>query len=617
MKVVRLGDMAVPAELTDLINETMATSFKIVPISQNKKDKSVTVAMADPRDPATLESIRSFIGVDIKGVIAAESDVMAAITRLYAEKHESIQDVVKQIENDKGLAQFQNRNENTTIPAELTELVNETMASAYKVVPVSQNKKDKSITVALAEPQNPATLDSLRLFLGVEVKGAIAAEADVMAAIERLYAGHQESIQDVVKQIEQDKGLAAFQNRNDNTIDLEAIEEMAEAAPVRKLLNMVLLLAIKDKASDIHFEPFEDEYKMRYRVDGVLYELVPPPRHLAPAISSRIKVMANLDIAERRLPQDGRIQLAIGGNNVDIRVSTLPTLFGESVVLRILDRTVVQLDLNRIGMPTDTLVVWRELIQKPTGIILVTGPTSSGKTTTLYATLNELNHIADKIITTEEPVEYEIDGLIQVPINPDIGVTFAACLRAILRQDPDKILVGETRDLETAEISIQASLTGHIVFTTLHTNDAPSAITRLRDMGLPTFLITATIEGVLAQRLVRKICTNCKTEFTPGPEVAMELGMTVEQAAQKKFYYGKGCDRCNNTGYKGRMGIYELLMMNDNLRDMIVNEASLDDFRAACRKAGMRTLRETGLKNIHEGLTTIEEIVRETILDDE
>src|SRR5271170_8118794 len=503
-----------------------------------------------------------------------------------------------------------------TIPGEMTELVNESMATAYKIVPVSVNKKDKSLTVAMAEPQNPSTLDSLKMFLSTEVKGAIATEADVMAAIERLYAGHHESIQDVVKQIEQDKGLSALASRNENTIDLEAIEEMAEAAPVRKLLNMVLLLAIKDKASDIHFEPFEDEYKMRYRVDGVLYELVPPPRHLAPAISSRIKVMANLDIAERRLPQDGRIQLAIGGNNVDIRVSTLPTLFGESVVLRILDRTVVQLDLNKIGMPADTLVTWRELIQKPNGIILVTGPTSSGKTTTLYATLNHLNRIEDKIITTEEPVEYDIEGLIQIPVNPDIGVTFASCLRAILRQDPDKILVGETRDLETAEISIQASLTGHIVFTTLHTNDAPSAITRLRDMGLPTFLITATIEAVLAQRLVRRICANCKTEFQPSQEIAMELGMTAAEATTKKFFYGKGCEKCNNTGYKGRQGIYELLVMNDTLRDMIVAEASLDDFRAACRKFGMRTLRETGMNMIHAGISSIDEILRETILDD-
>ncbi len=504
----------------------------------------------------------------------------------------------------------------TTIPVELTELVNETMATAFKIVPISQNKKDKSLTVALAEPQNPATLDSLHSFLQIEIKGVIASESEVLSAIERLYAGHAESIEDVVKQIESDKGLSQFSHRNESTIDLEAIEEMAEAAPVRKLLNMVLLLAIKDKASDVHFEPFEEEYKMRYRVDGVLYELVPPPRHLAPAISSRIKVMANLDIAERRLPQDGRIQLAIGGNSVDIRVSTLPTLFGESVVLRILDRTVVQLDLNKIGMPEDILSVWREVIRKPNGIILVTGPTSSGKTTTLYATLNELNSVEDKIITTEEPVEYEIDGLIQVPINAEIGVSFATCLRAILRQDPDKILVGETRDLETAEISIQASLTGHIVFTTLHTNDAPSSITRLRDMGLATFLITATIECVLAQRLVRRICANCKTEFQPSAEIAMELGMTPAEAATKKFYYGRGCEKCNNTGYKGRMGIYELLVMDDILRDLVVAEVSLDDFRNACRKQGMRTLREAGLRSIHAGFTSIEEVIRESTLDE-
>ncbi len=502
-----------------------------------------------------------------------------------------------------------------TIPAEMIELVTEGMATAFKVVPISQNRKDKTVTVAMAEPQNPSTLQDLGTFLSLPVKGVVASESDVTAAIERLYAGHHESISDVVKQIEQDKGLQRMAGRHDNTIDLEAIEEMADAAPVRKLLNMVLLLAIKDKASDIHFEPFEEEYKMRYRVDGILYELVPPPRHLAAAISSRIKVMSNLDIAERRLPQDGKIQLALGGNSVDIRVSTLPTMFGESVVLRILDRSVVQLDLKKLGMPGDTLVRWMDVIHRPNGIILVTGPTSSGKTTTLYATLNELNKIEDKIITTEEPVEYEIEGLVQVPINPEIGVTFAACLRAILRQDPDKILVGETRDLETAEISIQASLTGHVVFTTLHTNDAPSAITRLRDMGLPTFLITATIEGVLAQRLVRKLCVNCKTEFMPGPEVVMELGLTQEQAAAQKWFYGKGCDRCNNTGYKGRMGIYELIVMNDVLREMVVAEVSLDEFREACRKYGMRTLRESGLQAIGEGRTSVEEILRETMTE--
>lgn len=503
-----------------------------------------------------------------------------------------------------------------TIPAELVQLINQQMAEMFKIVPLSQNKKDKSVTVAMARPEDPQALDSVRSFLGVEVKGVVASETDVKNAIERLYVGQQESIGDVIKQIETDKGLQQFQNRNESTIDLDAIEEMADAAPVRKLVNLVMLTAIRDKASDIHFEPFEGEYKMRLRVDGVLFELTPPPKHLGPAISSRIKVMANLDIAERRIPQDGRIELALGGNQVDIRVSTLPTLFGESVVLRILDKTVVNLDLNKIGMPEDTLALWRGVILKPNGIILVTGPTSSGKTTTLYATLNELNSIEDKIITTEEPVEYDIDGLVQCPINHDIGVTFGACLRAILRQDPDIILVGETRDLETAEISIQASLTGHTVFTTLHTNDAPSAVTRLRDMGLPTFLITATVEGVLAQRLVRRICPNCKEQFMPSDEQLNQLGMTAATAAGLAFFRGKGCETCKNTGYKGRMGIYELLIMNDELREMIVKEASLDEYRAACRRSGMRTLRETGMIAVHEGKTTIDEIIRETILDE-
>lgn len=502
-----------------------------------------------------------------------------------------------------------------TIPAELCQLINQQMAEMFQIIPLSQNKKDKSVTVAMAKPEDPQALDSVRSFLGFDVKGVIATEQDVKAAIERLYVGQQESIGDVIKQIETDKGLQQFQNRNENTIDLEAIEEMADAAPVRKLVNLVLLTAIRDKASDIHFEPFESEYKMRLRVDGVLFELSPPPRHLGAAISSRIKVMANLDIAERRIPQDGRIELALGGNQVDIRVSTLPTLFGESVVLRILDKTVVNLDLEKIGMPEDTLALWRGLILKPNGIILVTGPTSSGKTTTLYATLNELNSIEDKIITTEEPVEYDIDGLVQCPINHDIGVTFGACLRAILRQDPDIILVGETRDLETAEISIQASLTGHTVFTTLHTNDAPSAVTRLRDMGLPTFLITATVEGVLAQRLVRRICPNCKEQYMPNEEQLNQLGLTTATAAGLAFYRGKGCETCKNTGYKGRMGIYELLIMNDDLREMIVKESSLDEYRAACRKYGMRTLRETGMISVHEGKTTIDEIIRETVLD--
>ncbi|MBT4864578.1 MAG: type II/IV secretion system protein, partial [Planctomycetaceae bacterium] len=320
--------------------------------------------------------------------------------------------------------------------------------------------------------------------------------------------------------------------------------------------------------------------------------------------------------AERRLPQDGRIELSVGGNPVDLRVSVLPTMFGESVVLRVLDRTVVQLDLNKIGMDATTLSRFRELIRTPNGILLVTGPTGSGKTTTLYSALNELNDIETKIITTEDPIEYDIDGLVQVPVNPDIEVTFANVLRAILRHDPDKILVGEIRDYETAEIAVQSALTGHLVFSTLHTNDAPSAITRLRDMGVPSFLITATVEAILAQRLVRRICLECRTEFEPSDELLMELQLPIEQARKYKFYYGKGCARCNNSGYKGRVGLYELLFITDEIRDMVTADASVDDVRNFARSQGMTTLREAGLKLIFDGQTTIDEVVRETVMED-
>jgi len=502
-----------------------------------------------------------------------------------------------------------------SVPSQVLDMVPETMATVYKVVPISF--RDDVLTVAMAEPQNVAALDDLRNMLNVEVRGAVSNEKDVMAAIQRLYAERQESIEDIVAELEKDEELqrVASTGVSPDAIDLEAVEEMAEAAPVRKLLNMVLLLAIKDKASDIHFEPFEDEFKMRYRVDGVLYEMVPPPRHLAMAISTRLKVMSNLDIAERRLPQDGRIELNVGGNPVDMRLSVLPTMFGESCCLRVLDRTVVQLDLNKIGMDAETLARWRDIIHRPHGIVLVTGPTGSGKTTTLYATLNELNDVSVKIITTEDPIEYDLDGIVQVQINEEIGVTFANCLRAILRQDPDKILVGEIRDLETAEIAVQSSLTGHTVFSTLHTNDAPSTVTRLRDLGIPPFLITATLEGILAQRLVRKICPDCRTEFEPSPEMLMELDLTPADVEGKKFYYGRGCERCNNTGYKGRTGLFELMDMNDNLRDLISNNASTDALREEARKAGMKTLREAGLEAIFKGITTIDEVVRETVFD--
>ncbi|MFO0878767.1 MAG: ATPase, T2SS/T4P/T4SS family [Gemmataceae bacterium] len=497
--------------------------------------------------------------------------------------------------------------------AEALQLVPETMASVYKVLPISF--KDKVLTVAIGDPANLPALDDLRNLLNInEVVAQLASANAINELLAKIYQGKEESIIDLIQEIENNPTLGG--RKAETSIDLESMVEMAEAAPVRKLINMVFLLGIRDKASDIHFEPFEDEYKIRMRADGVLYEMVPPPRHLATAISSRIKVMANLDIAERRMPQDGRIELNVGGNQVDLRVSVLPTMFGESVVVRVLDRTVVSLDLNKIGMDPRMLEEFRGLIAKPNGIVLVTGPTGAGKTTTLYSALNELNVITDKIITTEDPVEYDIDGIVQCPINHEIGLTFASALRAILRQDPDKILVGEIRDLETAQIAVQAALTGHIVFSTLHTNDAPSTITRLRDMGLEPFLITATVEAVLAQRLVRRICVDCRTEFEPSPDMLMELNLTPADVRGKKFYYGRGCDRCNNTGHKGRMGLYELLVVNDDIRDLISQGVSVDELTAACRKSGMVTLRDSGLRAIFDGSTTIEEVVRETVVDD-
>jgi len=498
------------------------------------------------------------------------------------------------------------------ISPKVLELVPQTMAELYKIMPLSL--KNDVLTVALSDPQNVAALDDLRNFLGYDVRGAVASKADIEAAIAKYYsADKEESIEDVISEMEESLSNNGDRKRG---IDIGSEEELINSTPIRKLLNMVLLLAIKDKASDIHFEPFEEEFKIRVKADGVLYEMVPPPRHLANAIVSRIKVMANLDIAERRLPQDGRIELSVGGNAVDLRVNVLPTMFGESVVMRVLDRTVVQLDLNKIGMDPTTLDRFRKVLQLPNGIVLVTGPTGSGKTTTLYSALNELNDISTKIITTEDPVEYDIDGLVQVPVNPDIGVTFANVLRAILRHDPDVILVGEIRDFETAEIAIQSAMTGHLVFSTLHTNDAPATVTRLRDMGVPPFMITATVEAILAQRLVRRICSECRTEFEPSDELLMELQLPVSQARKYKFYYGRGCGRCNNGGYKGRSGLYEMLNVTDDIRDMVASNASTDEIRNLARSQGMTTLRESGLRLIFDGVTTIDEVVRETVMED-
>ncbi|MGQ9576012.1 MAG: GspE/PulE family protein [Thermoguttaceae bacterium] len=501
------------------------------------------------------------------------------------------------------------------VPPEVLAHITEPMAQLYRIIPVSFH--DNTLTVAMCDPQKLSVIDELRSFLGYDVRAVVASEKDVLRALERYYAGGGESVEQLIAGLEQDDELAAAAARleREGPIDLTSVEALADSAPVRKLLNMVLLLAIKDHASDLHFEPFENEFKIRIRADGVLYEMVPPPRHLAMAITTRLKVMANLDIAERRLPQDGRIRLTVGGHPVDLRVSVLPTMFGESIVLRILDRSVVMLDLDVVGMEPTTLATFRQIIRRPNGIVLVTGPTGSGKTTTLYGALNELNCPEDKLITTEDPVEYDIDGIIQLPIDPTIGNTFAHCLRSILRHDPDIILVGEIRDLETAEIAVQASLTGHMVFSTLHTNDAPSAITRLRDMGIPPFLITATLEAVLAQRLVRKICPECREETVPSTETLAELDLTPEDVIGKKFYRGRGCPACNNTGFRGRTGIFELMPMNEMLRELIHRSVSTEKLRDAALRSGMRPLRQAALDKVFAGITTIEEAIRETTIE--
>ncbi|MEE3370032.1 MAG: ATPase, T2SS/T4P/T4SS family [Planctomycetota bacterium] len=502
----------------------------------------------------------------------------------------------------------------TKLDPEVMAMITETMAQLYRVVPVSF--EGSLLTVATAEPEKLTVQDELRTFLGHEVRSVVCTNREIQDVLDKFYASSEDSLESIITELEDDDELKAQSLAlTEGAVDLTGAEALADSQPVRKLLNMVLLIAIKDHASDIHFEPFEDEFKIRIKSDGVLMEMVPPPRHMAYPITTRIKVMANLDIAERRVPQDGRIELTVGGHPVDLRVSILPTMHGESVCMRILDRSVVSLDLKNVGMDDNIMSEFRDVCNKPNGIILVTGPTGSGKTTTLYSVLSELNKLEDKLITTEDPVEYDIDGIVQIPINHDIGVTFAACLRAILRQDPDRILVGEIRDLETAEIAVQASLTGHTVFSTLHTNDAPSSVTRLKDMGVPVFLITATVEAILAQRLVRRVCTQCREETEATDEILFQLEMSREELGDRKFYRGRGCDACNNTGYKGRVGLFELMIMNNELRDMVMRNASVDDMRSCAQKYGMVTLRDSGMAFAYEGTTTIDEVVRETIVD--
>ena len=508
--------------------------------------------------------------------------------------------------------------EDTDIAPEVIEKVPAQMAKTYHIVPIEYDQAANKLVVVLDSADNFRATDDLSTLMGFNVVAKMTDADALEKALKKYYESQEEkeTINELIGEIEGDNFLTEFQGR-DQSIDLDELQQLSESNPVKKLLNLVLLQAIRDKASDIHFEPFENEYKMRYRIDGILYEMIPPPKHIATAISSRIKVMANLDIAERRMPQDGRISLTVQGNPIDLRVSVLPTIFGESVVLRVLDRTQVSLDLGKVGLRSEDYKLVHQLINKPNGILIATGPTGSGKTTTLYSALTELNTIETKIITTEDPVEYDIDGVIQVQMNSDIGLTFARCLRSILRQDPDIVMVGEIRDLETAEIAAQASLTGHLVFTTLHTNDAPSSVARLLDLGIEPFLVTATIEGIIAQRLVRKICIHCKTPYEPTEEQLAELSLTPDDISGKQLYYGRGCNKCNGTGYRGRTALFEIMVFNEEIRELIMQRASTAVLREAARKAGMRSLRDNGLAAIYDGVTTLDEVTKETITESE
>ena len=492
------------------------------------------------------------------------------------------------------------------IGPEVVKIVPAGLARLHRALPVEL--VDGTLRVALADPLEPSTAEDLRFALGRDIEVVVAPVEQIEDRIKIFYGSDTSSMEEVLKQLGEVGELMQLREGDGAT----GAEAEASATPIIRFVDLILYQAIQDRASDIHFEPFENEFKIRYRVDGALYEMAPPPRHLALPVISRVKVMASMNIAERRLPQDGRIQKNIAGRSVDLRVSTLPTQFGESVVLRVLDRSIVNLDLEMLGMPKYVGDYILEVIERPNGIFIVTGPTGSGKTTTLYSCLRKINTLDSKLLTAEEPVEYDLEGIVQVPVNENIGLTFARVLRAFLRQDPDRIMVGETRDLETAQIAIQASLTGHLVFTTLHTNDAPGAITRLIDMGVEPFLISSTLEAVLGQRLLRSICLNCRTSYEPNTNTLDQLGLGPRDLGDKKFYYGKGCDACNQTGYKGRKGIYELMRISDPLRELINERAPTVTLKQKAIELGMITLRQDGLRSVFDGDTTVEEVLKYT-----
>ncbi len=495
------------------------------------------------------------------------------------------------------------------IPEDVLKLLPQKVAQMYKCLPVAV--VNGILQVAVSEPLNPQMADEIQFAAKRDVQIVVADPGDIIRAVERFYGQEDDGGYDeILKELGRDKKIAAEVDQAGE--DAAAAAALANEVPIVKFVNLVLQQAVQDRASDIHFEPFETDFRIRYRVDGALYEMSPPPKHLALPVTSRLKVMSNLNISEKRMPQDGRISTTVGGKQVDLRVSTLPTAFGESVVLRVLDRSSTSLEIETLGFPKYVYDFVTEVIQRPNGIFVVTGPTGCGKTTTLYSCLRRVNTIDSKLLTAEDPVEFDIEGIMQVAINEAAGMTFAKALKAFLRQDPDIIMVGEMRDLETAQISIQASLTGHLVLSTLHTNDSPGAVTRLVDMGVEPFLISSTLMGVLGQRLVRTICKNCRTPFEPTEQQLAMLNLSPHDLGDKVFHYGRGCSTCNDTGYKGRKGIFELLVVSDAVRTLINERAPTVVVRQKAVELGMVTLREYGLRSIFDGATTIEEVVKYT-----
>ncbi|MBO4619896.1 MAG: type II secretion system ATPase GspE [Victivallales bacterium] len=496
-----------------------------------------------------------------------------------------------------------------SINEDLVKLISGETARTYNIIPIAED--DDVITLATDNPFDTKLIDELHFVINKDCRIVVARPREIAEALDTFYPEHGGTVSDVIQELVSEHD-ASSKEKDFSKMTEEELLSAANDTPIVKFVNVILQQAIKDKASDIHFEPFQDEFRIRYRIDGALYEMTPPPKHLSIPVISRIKVMSSMNLSERRIPQDGRIELHVGKNPVDLRVSSLPTRYGESVVLRVLDRSVVNLNLDSLGMQKDMVATVRKMISRPNGIFLVTGPTGSGKTTTLYSGVKELNKLEDKLLTVEDPVEYDLEGIMQVPVREQVGMTFANALRAFLRQDPDRIMVGEIRDKETADIAVQASLTGHLVLSTLHTNDAAGTVTRLIDMGIEPFLISSTLIGVLAQRLIRRVCPVCKEAYTPDDAELEAFGITRDKIGNQQFWRGTGCDNCNGSGYRGRVGIFELLSVTSEIQQLINRRCPTQEIKEMAMKQGMETLRMDGFKQVVQGVTTAKEVIQYT-----